>query len=158
VPGWFSLIMGQWQLVQVNIARAKDDLDSPVLKEFVERLDEINALADRASGFVWRLQTEDGDATSIQAFDDPQLIINMSVWRDIESLKQFVYQTSHVELIRARAQWFQSIKTVHQAMWWVKGGHLPDLQEARDRMEHLQLHGADQTAFTFAKPYPPPSD
>ena len=148
--------MKQWQLAQVNIARAKDDLDSPLLQGFVDRLDEINALADRAPGFVWHLQTEDGDATSIQAFDDPRLIINMSVWRDIESLKHFVYKTAHVELIRARSQWFQSIETVHQAMWWVQAGHLPDLHEAKERMEHLQLHGAEQTAFTFARPHPPP--
>ena len=148
--------MDEWQLAQVNIARAKDDLDSPLLQGFVDRLDEINTLADCAPGFVWRLQTEDGDATSIQAFDDPRLIVNMSVWRDVESLKHFVYKTTHVELIRARTQWFESIESVHQAMWWVEAGHLPDLQEAKDRMEHLQLHGANQTAFTFAKPYPPP--
>ena len=148
--------MDEWQLAQVNIACAKDDLDSPLLQGFVDWLDEVNALADHAPGFVWRLQTEDGDATSIQAFDDPRLIINMSVWRDIESLKHFVYKTTHVELIRARTQWFQSIESVHQAMWWVEAGHVPDLQEAKDRIEHLQLHGANQTAFTFAKPYPPP--
>lgn len=148
--------MSEFQLAQLNIAHAKDDLDSALLQGFVDRLDEINALADHAPGFVWRLQTEDGDATSIQAFDDPRLIINMSVWCDLDSLKHFVYQSVHVELIRARSEWFHKMDGAFQVLWWVAAGHRPDLQQARDRLDQLQRHGPTDQAFSFAKPYPAP--
>jgi hypothetical protein len=149
--------MKQWQLAQVNIARARDELDSPLLQGFVDRLDEINTLADHAPGFVWRLQTDDGDATSIKAFDDPRLIINLSVWRDIESLKTFVYKTTHLELIRARSEWFHKPEGVFQAMWWIAARHQPDLHEAKSRLQYLEENGASVQAFTFSKPHPAPT-
>ena len=126
------------------------------MKGFVDRLDEINALADDSPGFVWRLQTEEGDATSIQAFDDPNLIVNMSAWENIESLKNFVYKTAHVELIRDRDAWFSKIKTVHQVLWWIPAGHLPSVEEGKERLAGLEANGPNPAAFTFAKPFPVP--
>ncbi len=129
-------------------------LESETMKSLVDRLDEINGYADQAEGFVWRLQSEEGDATSIQAFDDPNLLVNMSVWDDIESLKNFVYKTIHVELIQNRDAWFDKIINVHQTMWWIPEGTLPTIQEAKKKLEHLQEHGPSQEAFTFAKSFP----
>lgn len=131
-------------------------MESATMAGFVTRLDEINALADKSPGFVWRLQTEEGDATSIQAFDDPNLIVNMSTWENIESLKHYVYKTAHVELIRDRDAWFSKIATVHQALWWVPAGHIPTVSEGKEKLASLQSNGPSQEAFTFAKPFPQP--
>ena len=128
-------------------------MDSETMMGFVERLDEINNLADRTPGFIWRLQTEEGDATSIQAYGDPSLIVNMSVWENIEALKIFVYKSVHVELIRDRDAWFNKIITVHQALWWVPIGHIPSVDEGKEKLELLQTNDPGKEAFTFSKPF-----
>lgn len=140
-------------IAQINIAQSLDTMDSRTMKSFVDRLDEINALADKSLGFIWRLQTEDGDATSIQAFDDPLLIINMSVWKDIESLKQFVYKSSHIELIKDRDSWFRKMAAAHYILWWIPIGKMPAIEDGKKRLQHLQDHGPSEMAFTFSKPY-----
>jgi len=145
--------MKKHQLAQINIAQAQDEMDSDVMQGFVNRLDEINQLADKSAGFVWRLQSELGDATSIKAFDDPLLLINMSVWQDLDSLKSFVYKTAHVELIQDREAWFNKILNKHQALWWVPHGHIPTEQEGKEKLAHLQKHGPTEKAFSFAKPF-----
>jgi len=145
--------MNQYHLAQINIAKAKDSMDSDVMKGFVDRLDEINKLADESPGFIWRLQTEEGDATSIQAFDDPSMIVNMSVWESTEALKKFVYKSLHVELIRDREAWFDKIASAHQVLWWVPAGHIPSVEEGKEKLELLQLKGPSKEAFTFARNY-----
>jgi hypothetical protein len=147
--------MNQYHLAQINIARAQASMESEAMKDFVERLDEINALADKSPGFVWRLQGEEGNATDIHAFDDPLLLVNMSVWKNIESLKHFVYNSFHVELIRDRDAWFNKMLDAHQALWWVPAGHIPSVDEGKEKLEHLQNNGASKTAFTFARSYEP---
>lgn len=143
------------QLAQINIAQARDAMDSDSMKGFIERLNEINSIADNAPGFIWRLQSEEGDATAIRAFDNPLLLINMSVWEDIESLKTFVYKTSHVELIQDREAWFGKMLQAHQALWWVPRGHIPTIEEGKQKLDYLQQHGPGKAAFTFAKPQEP---
>jgi hypothetical protein len=145
--------MKKFNIAQINIALGQDQIESEPMQGFVERLDEINTLADQAPGFVWRLQTEDGDATSIQAFDNPLFIVNMSVWDSIECLKDFVYRSMHVELIRDRDAWFSKIPEMHQALWWVPQGHSPTIEEGKERLVHLRSHGATARAFTFAKSF-----
>ena len=145
--------MSEYQLAQINIAKARAAMDSEVMKGFVDRLDEINALADEAPGFVWRLQTEEGDATAIQAFEDPDLIVNMSVWDDIDSLKSYVYKSLHVELIRDRDAWFSKITESHQVLWWVPRGHIPTVEEGKERLKLLNASGPTEQAFTFAKAF-----
>lgn len=146
-----------YHLAQINIALAVDDMDSPVMQGFVSRLDEINGLAEQSDGFIWRLKDDNGgnDATNIQAFENPRILVNISVWRDLPSLQQFVYKSVHVELIRDRSEWFHKIKEMHQALWWVPAGHVPTVEEAKTRLEHLREHGPSQQAFTFAKPFQP---
>jgi hypothetical protein len=123
---------------------------------FVNRLDEINAFAEQSEGFVWRLQSEDGDATSIRVFDDPLLLVNMSVWDDVEALRDYVYKTVHVELVRDREAWFDKMERMHQALWWIPAGHIPTTQEAKDKLETLREKGPSQEAFTFGKPFQKP--
>ncbi|MCL4297921.1 MAG: DUF3291 domain-containing protein [Anaerolineae bacterium] len=145
-----------YHLAQVNIGRIVAPLDDPLLAGFVARLDEINALADRSPGFVWRLQTEEGNATDLRPYDDDRILVNMSVWESLEHLKAYVYRSAHVEVMRQRRQWFEKFEGMYMALWWVKAGHLPTVQEARQRLEYLAEHGASADAFTFSQPFPPP--
>lgn len=146
----------KFYLAQINIAQAKAEMESDTMHGFVSRLDEINAIADNAPGFVWRLQSEEGDATSIRVFDDPLLLVNMSVWENIESLRDFVYKSLHVELIRDREAWFDKIDSMHQVLWWVPAGHIPSTQEAQEKLATICTNGPSQAAFTFGKPFQKP--
>lgn len=150
--------MTGFHLAQINIGKALADLDSPLMAGFMSRLDEINALAEKAKGFVWRLQSEAGDATSIRVFDDPNILINMSVWETPEDLKRFVYHSVHIELIRGREAWFSRLSEQHQAVWWIPAGHRPCAEEGRDRLLRLREQGPSPAAFTLAKPFPPPCE
>jgi hypothetical protein len=117
-------------------------------------LDPVNALADSSPGFVWRLQTEDGNATGIRAFEDERLLVNMSVWESIDSLADFVYRSAHVDVMRRRRQWFDHIR-MYMALWWVPAGHLPSVLEAKERLAHLHAHGPTPVAFTFKARFEP---
>lgn len=148
--------MTKYHIAQINIARMKAPLDSEVMAGFVNRLDEINAIADAAPGFVWRLQTDEGNATYLRPFDDDKIIVNMSVWESVESLKDYVYKSPHAELLRGRREWFEEhFSSVFMAMWWVPEGHIPGMDEAKKRLKHLEEHGPSQFAFTFKTVQPP---
>jgi uncharacterized protein DUF3291 len=124
------------------------------MAEFVANLDPLNSLADSSPGFVWRLQTEDGDATSIRAFEDERMIINMSVWESIEQLAEFVYRSGHVAVMRRRRAWFERIR-LYLALWAVPEGHIPSIEEAQERLAYLEEHGPSPYAFTFKKRFLP---
>lgn len=130
-------------------------MDTPALAEFMAQLDPVNAIADDAAGFVWRLQTEEGNATSIPVLGDDRLIVNMSVWASIDQLADFVYRSGHVAVMRRRREWFERIK-VFMALWWVPAGHVPTVAEAEERLEHLRSHGPTARAFTFRQRFPAP--
>jgi hypothetical protein len=150
-------MMTHFHLAQVNIGRFRAPIDSPIMAGFRDQLDPINALADRSPGFVWRLQTEEGDATAIRPYaDDDLMAINMSVWASLEALQQFVYKSHHVQPLRDRDQWFERIEGPILALWWIPIGHTPTVQEATERLAHLKTHGPTPHAFTFRTPFPPP--
>lgn len=135
------------ELAQLNIARLKHPLDDPRIKDFVDSLDRVNGVAERRDGFVWRLKGENGNATAIRMFDDPLLIVNISVWRSAESLENFVWQTVHKRIYGRRPEWFEPMHTPHFVMWWVEPGHRPNVAEAQERLEHLTRHGPTEYAF-----------
>ena len=147
--------MAAFQLAQVNIARMKAPLESPVMVSFVARLEEINKLADASPGFVWRLQTEAGNATYLRPYDDDRILFNMSVWETIEALKDYVYRTAHAELLRDRRNWFEHFSGSQLALWWVPAGHVPSVDEAKKRLAYLEEHGPSQFAFTFKSIHEP---
>ncbi len=82
-------------------------LDDPLLAEFVARLKDINALADSSPGFVWRLATATGNATALRPYDDDRILFNLSVWESPEQLRDFIYRSVHVEVMRQRKSWFE---------------------------------------------------
>src|SRR5688572_17718136 len=127
------------------------------MEGFRSQLDPINALADRSPGFVWRLQTEDGNATAIRPYaDDERMAINMSVWESLEALQHFVYRSGHVATLRDRKQWFEPIEGPILALWWISAGRVPTVAEAQERLQHLRERGPSRHAFTFRTPFPPP--
>jgi hypothetical protein len=134
-------------------------MDDPIMDGFRTQLDPINALADRTPGFVWRLQTEDGNAMAIRPLADDELMaINMSVWESLESLQHFVYKSAHVGPLRDRKQWFEPIEGPILVLWWIPAGHIPTVAEAMERLDHLKQHGPTAHAFTFRVPFPSPHD
>jgi hypothetical protein len=145
----------QQHLAQINIALMKAPLNNPIMAEFAAALDQVNAIADQSPGFVWRLNTESGNATQIRAYSDPKILVNLSVWQSVDHLKTYVYKSLHGEFFVRRRQWFEKYQGEHFAMWWIAAGHLPTIEEAKVRLEHLSQHGDSPTAFTFAKPFPP---
>ncbi len=149
--------MSEYYLAQLNIAQMKYPQESPEMKDFVDNLDRINALAESAPGFIWRLQTEDGDATSIKFFGEDTLV-NMSVWKDIESLHDYVYRTAHVEIMRRRKEWFDRMKSASTVLWWIEKGHIPTLEEADEKLFKLRDYGSTPDAFTFKKAFASPTN
>jgi hypothetical protein len=149
----------RFHLAQANIGRFRAPLESPVMEGFRTQLDPINALADESPGFVWRLQTEDGNATAIRPYaDDDLMAINMSVWESLESLQRFVYRSRHVDVLRGRKQWFEQADGPILVLWWIPAGRIPTVAEAQERLQHLREHGPTPRAFTFRSPFPAPDD
>jgi Domain of unknown function (DUF3291) len=148
--------MSAYELAQLNIGIIKGPMDSPIMAEFAANLDRINAVADSSPGFLWRLQTEEGDATSIRPFDDENLLVNMSVWRDVASLNNYVYSSAHVQVMRRRREWFERMDKAFLVLWWVPAGHRPSIAEAIEKLELLRSAGPTAQAFTFRQSFPPP--
>lgn len=136
-------------LAQLNIAKAKATLDDPLMQEFMDNLDPVNAIAEASPGFIWRLKDENGDATSIQVFDNPRLIVNMSVWESIDSLKDFMFKTHHLNFLKRKNEWFEKINEANHVLWWVAVGHVPTVVEAKERLLYLREQGESDHAFTF---------
>lgn len=145
--------MTKHHLAQINVARALAPLDDPLLADFVAKLDEINALADHAPGFVWRLQSDSGNATDIQATEDPQFIVNMSVWEDLDSLFAYVYRSDHLQVMAQRRKWFEKAPGAFMALWWLPAGRLPTIEEGLARIDLLDQKGPTVEAFTFKTPF-----
>jgi uncharacterized protein DUF3291 len=144
-----------WHLAQLNVGRLLAPLETDALAGFVAALDPINALADDHPGFVWRLQTEEGNATSLRPTEDDLFLINMSVWSSLEALRAFVYTTAHAQVLRQRRAWFEQLATAHLVLWWVPTGHVPTIDEALDRLDRLRRDGPTPAAFTFRAPFEP---
>lgn len=141
------------QIAQLNIARPRAPLDRPVMAEFMANLERINALGDASPGFVWRLQDEDGNATGLEQPFGPEIIVNLTVWRDLASLRAFVYRGAHVSFLRRRAEWFVKLAGPSTVLWWVAAGHVPTLAEAKERLDRLAAGGSTPEAFTFGSPF-----
>jgi hypothetical protein len=148
--------MPTYELAQLNIGVIKGPMNSPVMAEFAANLERINALAENSPGFVWRLQTEEGDATALRPFDDDRTLVNMSVWRDMESLSAYVYRSGHVEIMRRRREWFERMEQAFLVLWWVPKGHRPTVAEAIAKLQVLRFVGPTAEAFTFRQPFASP--
>ena len=149
------MIDGTQHIAQANIALGRAPMTDPLMRGFVKQLEYINSAADRSAGFVWRFQTEHGDATATRVFDDPLIIFNMSVWESIEDLYEYVFRSDHLGPLNDRRTWFTKIDRPHSALWWVPMGEHPTVAEAERRLNSLRAHGPSPVAFTFAKLFDP---
>jgi hypothetical protein len=144
----------RYQLAELNIAKLRAPLDTPLLADFVNGLARINATADHSDGFVWRLMGDGGDdATALRPFPDAEIIVNMSVWQNVEALQAYTYASDHVDFFRRRAEWFDKLSTPAFVLWWIPQGHIPTLAEAKTRLDALAAHGPTPYAFTFRQRY-----
>ena len=152
--------MSNYHLAQLNIGRLVHPIDHPAIKPFLDALDEINALADAAPGFIWRLQTEEGNATAVEHpwSADPFMLVNMSVWTTPQALREFVYHSNHRPFLNRRTEWFEKPTAPHYVLWWIPAGHIPSLAEAQERLEHYRQHGPTAHAFWFGELFPAPTE
>jgi hypothetical protein len=150
--------VGDFHLAQLNIGRAKGPVGEAWMAEFMELLDPINALADRSPGFVWRLQDDAGNATSFRPYEDERMIVNMSVWESVEALWRFVYDSEHLDVMRRRREWFERFESLYMVLWWVPAGHIPSIDEAKERLALLEERGPTPDAFTFKVRFEAPED
>ena len=153
--------MSNWHIAQMNVGVTVEATDHPQLADFMNQLDEINALADLAPGFVWRLQSDSGNATDIEPpktehWENPNFIVNMSVWDSVESLFDFVYKTAHRLVMARRREWFDKPATQYQVLWWVPAGHRPTVEEGLARLAKFQADGPTAEAFSFKARFPAP--
>jgi hypothetical protein len=147
--------MSDYQLAQLNVATLRASLDSPEMAEFVDNLDRINELAESSPGFVWRLQDEEGNATALRPFGE-DLLVNISVWENVESLQGFVFRSAHSDFLKRRKEWFDRMEDSYMVLWWVPAGHQPSEQEAGEKLEQLRLHGPSAQAFSFRERFDAP--
>ena len=142
-----------WNLAQVNIARMRAPLDDPIMTDFVNNLDRINALAEQSEGFVWRLVDDTNNATSIKILNDDFLIVNMSVWKSMDDLFNFTYKTAHIEIFKRKKDWFTKLSDAHLACWYVPKSYVPSIADAEDRLTYMNLYGITPYSFTFKKSF-----
>jgi hypothetical protein len=146
----------EWHLAQINIGRLRAPIDDPLIAEFRDALDEINALAERSPGFVWRLQTDEGNATALHPTGEELVIPNMSVWESTDALADFVFRSDHTAYLRRRFEWFERYGSAYVALWWVPSGNIPTLEEGLERLSILERNGPTQDAFSFARRFASP--
>lgn len=149
--------MAAYHLAQSNVARMRAAIDDPVMAGFVQRLEALNALADASPGFVWRYQTDAGDATEVCVFDDELILFNMSVWASIGHLEDYVYRSGHIEAVQKRSEWFERAARQPFVLWWIPRGHIPSVEEAKERFDVLWRDGPSAFAFTFRERFAAPS-
>src|SRR5438477_1008897 len=147
-----------FHLAQINIGRLIAPMDDPRIADYIAHLAPVNALADAAPGFVWRLQSAYGNAMDISYNGDPAINVNMSVWESVETLREYVYKSNHVQVLRDRAKWFEKMNKPFACLWWVRAGHVPTVAEGRQRLEHYQTPGPTRYSFWFSQLYPVQED
>jgi hypothetical protein len=146
----------RWHLAQINIGRLVAPEGDPQVQPFFDALDRVNALAEASPGFIWRLTGEGNNATDLQPTIDPQLIVNMSLWRDSDALFEFVYRSSHTPVMGKRREWFERFDGAYMALWWVEAGIVPTINDGLSRLWHLDRFGPTPHAFTFRARFPAP--
>ena len=147
--------MSRYQLAQLNIAKGRGTINEPVMADFKAHIERINALAEAAPGFVWRLKDEGGDATALRPFG-PEYYVNLSVWENIDALHHFAFRSAHIDILRRRREWFERMDEAYAVLWWIPGGHVPAVEEAAERLAQFRKRGPTQEAFSFQTAFPHP--
>ncbi len=150
--------MSEYYLAQLNIAYAKASIDSEIMADFAAQLDSVNAAAENAPGFIWRLKDdENNNATGFNAFDEENMLINMSIWESVDALKEYLYSGLHMKVFKDRKRWFQEMKSAHLVLWWVKSDTIPTIEDALEKLSYINAKGPTEFAFNLRKLYPKPA-
>lgn len=147
-----------WHIAQYNVARLRAPLEDPSMQGFRENLDRINHLGDATPGFVWRFVVADDNSTSLRVRGDDMMVVNFTVWESIDALFEFTYRSDHAEVYRRRREWFDHLGYPYLVLWWVPAGHIPSLEEADARLDHLIAKGPTPHAFNFKQRFHAPAD
>jgi hypothetical protein len=141
-----------YHVAQINIARMKgQSINDPAMQNFVNQLDEINALAEQSEGFIWRLKSDEGNATDFNPYNDARIIVNFTIWESVDHLRQYVYQSAHTHVMKDRKKWFDKFEKPYYVLWYIEKGNIPSIEEAMKRLEHLQNNGGSSYAFDFGE-------
>lgn len=143
-----------WQLAQVNVARPRAPLEAPEMASFLRAIEDVNWLAEKSTGFVWRLPPQHGPVT-LGPLGGAQVIVTLSVWESFEALQRYVYRTAHALFMQRRSRWFEPIGGFTTALWWVPEASRPSLADALSRLENLRARGPAPTAFSLAMRFGP---
>lgn len=147
-----------FHLAQVNIGIAKGEMDSEMMKVFADNLDPINAIAESSVGFVWRLKDDAGNATDIAFSGNPKELVNMSVWESVETLKHFMFKTHHIDFLKRKKEWFETPTQANYVLWWVPVGHIPTIEEAKQKLDLIRQNSETTEAFSFKKVFAAPNE
>jgi hypothetical protein len=140
-------------LAELNVGRLIAETDDPRVAEFMGALDQINGLGKRMPGFVWMMEGSgepNTGNTDTKIDGDPRYVANLTVWENVETLENFVFNTLHRRFYERRQEWFEVLGEMHFVMWWVPEGHRPSMEEALARLEHLKTHGDSDHAFGWS--------
>lgn len=151
-------MMTKYQVAQLNVGRAVEPMDDAPMADFMARLDEVNALAERSPGFVWRLQGENGNATDLKFDEDPLFIINLTVWQSLDDLYNFTYRSDHKTVFARRFEWFERPIGPNVVLWWQPAGTIPTPADALRRLKLLAVNGPTPEAFSFKQRFAPPNE
>ena len=150
--------MGEYYLAQLNVAYAKAPIDSDIMVDFVAQLDAVNEAAENSPGFIWRLKDdENNNAIGFSAFDDENMLINISVWSSVDALKNYLYEGLHLTVFKDKHRWFEKMDSPHLVLWWIKADTVPTVDSALERLSYLNANGPSEHAFTFSQQFPPPA-
>jgi GNAT superfamily N-acetyltransferase len=139
-------------LAQLNVATLLHPIDDPRTAEFVDALPLVNGAGEQSPGYVWRLQSDSGDATDIRVFDDPLVIVNLTVWESLDALKAFAYRGIHRDFFRRRADWFVAGAS-RSALWWLPSVLVPSTDDAKRRLDFIDAVGVSPYAFELGQPH-----
>jgi hypothetical protein len=140
-------------LAELNVGRLIAETDDPRVAEFMGALDQINGLGKRMPGFVWMMEGSgepNTGNTDTKIDGDPRYVANLTVWENVATLENFVFNTLHRRFYERRQEWFEVLGEMHFVMWWVPEGHRPSMEEALERLEHLKTHGDSDHAFGWS--------
>ena len=136
-------------LAHINIGMLKAPIDDPMITDFAKNLDKINAIAEAAPGFIWRLKDENNNATSFNPYNNELIVVNISVWVNLKALKDYAYHTDHMAFFKRRHEWFKPMDQAHMCLWWTELEAMPDAEEGKRRLDYYWDNGPTQFAFDF---------
>ena len=150
-PGTYARRVSE--LAQVNVSLLRAPLRHTTMKGFVAAYDAVARVAEESPGFIWHRRSDDGH--TVKDEEGRLLLVNVSVWRDYRSLHEYVYRSSHGQVLLRRGDWFLPTPQPSTALWWQADGERPSIEQALDRLRHLRDHGPTPQSFSLTRQFTP---